>query len=153
MGNAQTCTSWKINNQDRAQYRRANSSYMTIIAVLAVCCSSLNLFILESFCLQFERSELSDAAVGCHSNHTAAFCKRDAVFLASVFTSAWRKLRAKVGHAWDKCWYICQRNQTTKLAGTMPLMSRAESFLCDLIIASQPEILWTMHWSTVVVHI
>lgn len=39
--------------------------------------------------------------------------------LASMFTSAWRKLRAKVGHAWDKCCYICQRNQTTQLAGTI----------------------------------
>lgn len=33
---------------------------------------------------------------------------------SNVFTAFWRKLRAKVGHAWDKCCYICQRNQTTK---------------------------------------
>lgn len=39
--------------------------------------------------------------------------------LASMFTSAWRKLRAKVGHAWDKCCYICKKNQTTQLAGTI----------------------------------
>lgn len=39
--------------------------------------------------------------------------------LASMFTSDWRKLRAKVGHAWDKCCYICQRNQTTQLTGTI----------------------------------
>lgn len=73
-------------------------------------------------CPQFEAPDLSDAAGSCRSNHAAAFSKRDATFffiLPGMFTSAWRKLRAKVGHAWDKCCYICQKNQTTWPAGTI----------------------------------
>lgn len=132
------------------------SYYKSITVLFAVCCRSLNLFILESSTLQFERSDLSDTAVGCHSNHTAAFWKRDAAFfiLASVFTSAWRKLRAKVGHAWDKCCYICQRNQTTKLAGTIHahhVQSWEFSVRPDNCLPAQ--FLWTMHRSTVVVPI
>lgn len=64
---------------------------MNIIVLLAVCCRSLDFFfILESFCLQFEKSDLSDRAASCHSNHTAAFCERDAAFFFFFFHSSKR---------------------------------------------------------------
>lgn len=74
--------------------------------------------------IQWHSSKLS------FQSHSCLLQARRCLFSVwqSVFTSVWRKLRAKVGHAWDKCCYICQRNQTTKLAGTMAHHVRSWEF-------------------------
>lgn len=87
----------------------------------------LGLCLIESYTsvlVQLGRSDMSDTASSCHSSHTAAFCRRDAVFFRRVY------LCLK-----NKCCFV-KRNQTFR-----------DSSCPSCPELSWPQPLWTMQRS------
>lgn len=134
---------------------------MSIIVLLAICYRSLysqlaHIRDLLSAIWEVWSQWYSDIAVSCHSNHTTAFSKE------MLFLSVERVCLPLPKESWEQKWVMLWISAAIFVKGIkppnlqgqfMPIMFRAESFLCDPIIASRPQFLWTIHQSSMVVPI